>query len=53
MLNYFKYISVTNVPKKMRQKKIVLCQNEFIFKNIFELYQVTRYSQKIASVKML
>ena len=40
---------------KFSKKKFELCQNDFIFTKIFELYQVTKltkYSQKISSAKM-
>ena len=51
-----KYIFWDNCPKKIRQeKKTELCQNDFIFTKIFELYQVTkltRYSQKITRDKI-
>ena len=51
-----KYIFWGNCPKKIRQeKKTELCQNDFIFTKIFELYQVTkltRYSQKISRDKI-
>ena len=32
--------------KKSDKKKLEVCQNDFIFKKIFELYQVIRYSQR-------
>ena len=51
-----KYIFWDNCPKKIRQEiKTELCQNDFIFTKILELYQVTKltkYSQKISSAKM-
>ena len=41
--------------KKSDKKKFELCQNDFIFTKILELYQVTKltkYSQNISSAKM-
>ena len=38
-------------PKIQTRKNFNLCQNDFIFKRIFELHEVVRYSQRFQATK--